>query len=294
MPPWCPGLLTTWLADHSLFAYRTVSDRVVSNTGAPQGTVLSPLLFTLYTSDFSYCTESCHLQKFSDDSAIVGCIEGGDEGEYRTVVGNFVSWCELNHLQLNATKTKELIVDLRRVKTQVGPVFIQGVPVDSVEEYKYLGVYFNNKLDWTRNTEAVYKKGQSRLFFLRRLRSFNICRTMLRMFYESVVASAIFFAVTCWGSGMRVADTNRLNRLIKRAGDVVGEELDTLTTVADRRMLSRLRTIMDNASHPLFSTLAQRRSSFSRRLLLPRCTTERHRKSFLPVVIKLYNLSLSS
>ena len=38
------------------------------------------------------------------------------------------------------------------------PVSIHGVPVDTVEEYKNLGVYFNNKLDWSRNTEAVYKK----------------------------------------------------------------------------------------------------------------------------------------
>ena len=112
------------------------------------------------------------------------------------------------------TKTKELVVDLRRAKSSGTPVSIQGVPVDTVEEYKYLGVYLNNKLDWTRHAEAVYKKGQSRLFFLRRLRSFNICRTMLRMFYQSVVASAIFFAVTCWGSGMKVADTNRLNKLV--------------------------------------------------------------------------------
>ena len=221
------------------------------------------------------------------------CIrDRGDESEYRTVVGNFVTWSELNHLQLNVTKTKELIVDLRRAKTPVTPVSIQGVPVDTVEEYKYLGVYFNNKLDWTRNTEAVYKKGQSRLFFLRRLRSFNICRTMLRMFYESVVASRIFFAVTCWGSGLKVADNNRLNKLIRRAGDVVGEELDTLTTVAERRMLSRLQSILDNVAHPLYDTLAQQRSTFSRRLLSPRCTTERHRKSFLPVVINLYNASL--
>ena len=270
-----------------------VSDKVVSNTGAPQGTVLSPFLFTLFTSDFNYCTESCHLQKFSDDSAIVGCIEKGDDREYRTVVDNFVTWSELNHLQLNVTKTKELIVDLRREKTAaVTPVSIQGVPVDTVEEYKYLGVYFNNKLDWSRNAEAVYKKGQSRLFCLRRLRSFNICRTMLRMFYESVVASAIFFAVTCWGSGMRIADTNRLERLIRRAGDVVGEELDTLTTVAERRMLSRFQSILDNVSHPLYDTLALQRSTFSRRFLSPRCTTERHRKSFLPVAIKIYNASL--
>ncbi|KAJ0001685.1 hypothetical protein NQD34_001481 [Periophthalmus magnuspinnatus] len=174
-----------------------VSDRVVSNTGAPQGTVLSPFLFTLYTTDFSYCSETCHLQKFSDDSAVVGCISGGDEREYRTVVDNFVTWSEKNYLQLNVTKTKELVVDLRRTKAAVTPISIHGVSVDVVEEYKYLGVYLDNKLDWSRNVDAVYKKGQSRLYFLRRLRSFDICRTMLRMFYESMVASAIMYAVVC-------------------------------------------------------------------------------------------------
>ena len=60
-----------------------VSDTVVSNTGAPQGTVLSSFLFTLYTTDFSYQTKSCHLQKFSDDSAVVGCISKGEQAEYR-------------------------------------------------------------------------------------------------------------------------------------------------------------------------------------------------------------------
>merc|ERR1712035_110584 len=62
-----------------------LSDVVVSDTGAPQGTVLSPFLFTLYTTDFKYNSGSCHLQKFSDDSAVVGCIREGEEGEYRTL-----------------------------------------------------------------------------------------------------------------------------------------------------------------------------------------------------------------
>ena len=94
------------------------------------------------------------------------------------------------------------------------------------------------------------------------------------------------------GAVIKVADNSRLNKLIRRGGDVVGEELNTLTTVAERRMLSKLQSILDNVTHPLYNTLAQQMSTFSRRLLSPRCTTERHRKSFLPVVIKLYKASL--
>ena len=113
------------------------------------------------------------------------------------------------------------------------------------------------------------------------------------MFCESVVARAIFFAVTCWSSGLKVADNNRLNKLIRRAIDVVGEELDTLTTVAERRMQSRLQSNLDNVTHTLYDTLAQQMSTFSGRLLSPRCTTEHHRKSFLPVIIHSWSMSIT-
>ena len=106
-----------------------VSETVLCSTGAPQETVLSPVLFTLYTSDFTCNTESCHIQKFSDDSAIVGCIRDGQECEYRSLVDNFVQWCRNNHLQLNATKTKEMVVDFRRSQPPLLPVSIEGVSV---------------------------------------------------------------------------------------------------------------------------------------------------------------------
>ena len=112
------------------------------------------------------------------------------------------------------------------------------------------------------------------------------------MFYESVVASAFMYAAACWGSRLKAADANRLNKLIRKARDVVGMELGSLTAVSERRMLSKLHSIMDNVSHPLHDVLVKKRSTFSARLIPPRCTTERHRKSFLPVAIRLFNSSL--
>ena len=83
--------------------------------------------------------------------------------------------------------------------------------VEEVEDYRYLGVVIDNRLDWKSNTEAVYKKGMSRLYFLRKLRSFEVCTKMLEIFYQSVVSSTIFFAAVCWGRSIRARDTNRLH-----------------------------------------------------------------------------------
>ncbi len=66
--------------------HNCVSQVVTCSTGVPQGTVLAPFLFTFYTSDFQYNSKNCHLQKFSDDSAIVGCIKEHDESEYRELL----------------------------------------------------------------------------------------------------------------------------------------------------------------------------------------------------------------
>ena len=50
----------------------------------------------------------------------------GDEVEYRAMTDSFITWCELNHLQLNMAKNKELVADFRRTRAAVTPFSIQG------------------------------------------------------------------------------------------------------------------------------------------------------------------------
>lgn len=82
-----------------------------------------------------------------------------------------------------------------------------------------------------------------------------MCWTMLKMFYESVLASALLYAVACWRNRLRVTNIYRLNKLIHKASDVVGLELESLTTVSERRMLSKMHLILGNSSHPLHNRL---------------------------------------
>lgn len=44
------------------------------------------------------------------------------------------------------------------------------------------------------STWTLLKRGQSRLYFLRKLVSVNVCSSMLQMFFESVVASVLFYS----------------------------------------------------------------------------------------------------
>lgn len=89
--------------------------------------------------------------------------------------------------------------------------------------YKHLGVQLDDKLDWTANTDALCRRGQSPLYYLRRLASFNICKKMLQMFYQTVVASALFCATAvCWGGSTKKRDTSRLDKLVRKTGSVAG------------------------------------------------------------------------
>lgn len=138
----------------------------------------------------------------------------GAGGEYRGLVRDFAEWCCQNQLHLNIKKAKEMVIDFKKERTSISPVSIGSEDVETMQSMKYLGVHIKNKLDWSENTLTVYKNGQSRLHFLRKLWSFDVQGPMLNAFYHSVVESALFFAITCWGSGMKTANENKINKLL--------------------------------------------------------------------------------
>ena len=130
------------------------SATLILTTGATQGYVLSPLLYSLFTHDCMGRHDSNTIIKFANASTMVGLITDNDETAYREEVRDLAVWCQDNNLSLNVIKTKEMIVDYRKKRTEHALILIDGAAVEQVESFKFLGVHITNKLTWSKHTKS--------------------------------------------------------------------------------------------------------------------------------------------
>lgn len=93
-----------------------LSDVAVNSTGAPQGCVSSPLLFTLYTNDCISQQSNQLILKFSDDTVLLHLLTRDCSiDDDRAAIESFVGWCDNHYLQVYIKKTEEVIIDPRSV-----------------------------------------------------------------------------------------------------------------------------------------------------------------------------------
>ncbi len=260
------------------------SSPLTLNTGAPQGCVLSPLL---YSHDCTATHSSNVIVKFADDTTVIGLITDNDETAYREEVSTLTKWCQENHLSLNIDKTKELVVDYRRQSREHTPITIDKTPVERVSSFKFLGVHITEDLTWSAHTDAVLKKAHQRLFFLRRLRKFGTSPRILRSFYTCTVESILTGCITAWFGNSTAGNRRALQRVVRTARHIVGGELPSLQDIYTRRCTRKARRIIKDSSHPSHRLLSLLPTG--RRFRSIRSRTSRLRDSFFPQAIRLMN-----
>ena len=178
---------------------------------------------------------------------------------------------------------------MKKNKGSFSDIVIKGQAVERVKSYKYLGVVIDDTLSWKENVDYIVKKTHSRMNCLRKLRSFHVSQDLLQMFYSSIVSSIMSFGLTCWGGNVAKAERDRLDKIIKKAGGVVGRKQDDLQTMYNRLVKKKTTGILADRDHPLHIEFENRLIERSGRYAQPKGRTSRYTHSFIPTAIHSYN-----
>ena len=109
--------------------------------GVPQGSCLSPILFSLFVSDIPKPPGNIKLSQFADDIVVWLVFLYMWNNELEKYVNKLINWCLTWGRKANIKKTKHM--NMGNCKKEVK---INGKKIKNVKEMKFLGITIDHKL----------------------------------------------------------------------------------------------------------------------------------------------------
>lgn len=169
--------------------------------GVPQGSVLGPVLYLIYTADLP--TEN-HLliSTFADDTAILSSHSNPKiaskilEVHLKSIENWLCDW----RIKVNELKSAHVTFTLK--KETCPAVKLNGVTIPQTNEAKYLGVHLDRRLTWRRHIEAkrTYLKLKAiNIHWLIHKRS-KLKLELKVMLYKAILKPIWTYGIQLWGS----------------------------------------------------------------------------------------------
>ena len=275
--------------------------RVIS--GVPQGSVLGPLLFILYTQDMWIGLEN-QLVSYADDATLIAVIP--TPGQRQLVseslnrdLAKINDWCKLWGMKLNPIKTQSMIVSRSRTLVPNHPdLVIDDTVLNICDSFKILGILFDSKFTFEKHIRSVSSSVAQKIGLLRKSLKIFGDPAVLKKCFNSYILPCLEYCAPAWSS----AANSHLKLLDKNVRSCKFLIPDLDVDLAHRRVVSSLcmlYKVMHNTRHPLNSELpnffqpvrvtrlALQANSLS--FTAVRCNTEQYKRSFIPAVTKLWN-----
>ena len=181
-------------------------------TGVPQGSILGPLLFIIYSNDIAQSSKHFNFIIYADDTTLCSTLKvNTDATQLNMELNNVSRWLNLNKLSLNVKKTKAMALHMPQKKIIHPNIQINGSNIEFVDNFVFLGITINNKLNWNSHINKLTNKISKTVGILNKLRSF-LPSGVLQTIYNTLILPHMTYGILAWGR-----HTNTIHTIQKRA-----------------------------------------------------------------------------
>ena len=95
------------------------------------------------------------IHKYIDDITITEQITNGEVSHLQKSLDSITGWSSTNSMKINGRKTKEMTISFKKTKPQLDPITHEGIPIESVDNFKLLGIWVSNNMTWKYHVEHI-------------------------------------------------------------------------------------------------------------------------------------------
>lgn len=170
--------------------------------GVPQGSILGPLLFLVYINDLPNCLKFTNSVLYADDTTIFAHKNSLSEviALLNSDLDNLTSWCTLNQLYINPSKTHFMLFHSpMRNLDRTPSITLQNHVIHASSAVLFLGVLIDTHLKFHQHINMVSKKiGFGLRVIIKTRRYFP--RPILTSLYYSFIHSHLQYCLSSWGN----------------------------------------------------------------------------------------------